>query len=198
MTLPDMLNDGSNIKLIKEETGGDAFYTADGKQIYEYYLQGALQNLPSNDKFEVKMVAYDAAGKEIKGVDYYDTSISTLKYDADNGDTGKIAYVQSPEPLNISKIEIKVLNPDGKTVFQKTIDFDMENMDLSGLDEKPTLTSTSSVDDNTSLSVNGNSVEYSDENGTFNATEENGVYHYKGNYKGMSYDYKLDKDGNPV
>lgn len=202
MTLPDMLNDGSNIKLVKEDTAGYAFYSG-GKEVYDYYIEGTLQNLPNNDNFEVKMVAYDTEGNQIRGVHDSPSSTSVLKYDADHGITGRVANIQSYEPLNISKVELLVYNPDGEVVFNQTLDFDMNNVDLSGLDEKPDTTttdddSTTISDENSTLSVDGQNINYEDVNGNLEVTVENGVYHYKGTYNGISYDYKLDKNGNPV
>lgn len=191
LVLPGMLNDGSNIKLIKEETGGEAFMSSSsGKPVYDYYIRGVLQNLPSDDSYEVKIVAYDQSGGEIKGVNYFPCSIESLRDAASDSEVSGIGTIESSTPLNISKIDVIVLNPDGEEVFKQTVDFDMNNFDISGLmSDNSTSTSTDS---------SGNSVSYSDENGSYTATEENGVYHYKGTYNGMSYDYKLDENGNFV
>lgn len=162
ITLPVVMNNGENIKLIKEKTSVDAFYDTDGIPRYTYIIEGILQNIPNNDGFTVETIPYGPDGKEIKGVNTDAMSSSILKMSADNGEPVIINCFSTSEFVNISEVDIVVTNPDGEVVFNQTIPFDMENADLSDLKKSPSTNSSDTFNssDNYSMYEEGDSLSY--------------------------------------
>lgn len=135
----DQTNEGKNITLIKESTSGYAFYSS-GKPVYNYAVSGVLKNIPQDSNgFTVRGTFYDESGKEV-GSDEND--LDYFEYYTENSDPTEIVCLQTHDLVDVNKIKIEILNPDGEIVFEKTLKYDMDKFDVSGLDE-------SSADDET-------------------------------------------------
>lgn len=140
----DETNQGLNISLVKESTSGYAFISSDGDEVYDYSLKGVLINIPSDSTgFTVRSTFLDDSGKSVGndeiGLDY-------LEYSTENSEPTTIASIQKDSFENISSVKIVILNPKGETVFEQTVDFDMDDFDLSRLDEKNETTANDSAD----------------------------------------------------
>lgn len=140
----DETNLGKNISIIKEYTGGYAYYSGN-KTVYNYGLSGVLKNIPmDSDGFTVHGTFYDGNGKVIKEKN---SDLDYFSYYTEKSNPTTIMDIQTYEFVNVSKIQITIMNPGGDVVFDETFDFDMDKFDLSRLDDKPTLEDTNSTDD---------------------------------------------------
>ena len=128
------INDDSNISLIKEETHGFVFVNNGSDPYYNFYVEGVLLNLPPNVKgYDLKTIFY---GEDNQFLYEDDASITWLAKDFERSEQGNIGVWQTQNPQNVSHVEIIVLNPLGETVFNETLQFDMNKFDYSGLKEK--------------------------------------------------------------
>ena len=140
----DETNEGRNITLVKESTSGYAFISSDGDEVYDYSLKGVLINIPSDSTgFTVRSTFLDDSGKSV-GKD--EISLDYLEYSTENSEPTTIASIQKDSFENISSVKIVILNHKGETVFEQTVDFDMDDFDLSRLDEKNETTANDSAD----------------------------------------------------
>lgn len=104
------------------------------KTVYQYDLKGVLKNIPKDSKgFTVRGTFYDNNGQVIKDVD---THLDYYSYYTEKSEPTSIASLQNYEFVNVSKIQLTIMNPDGNVVFDKSYDYDMDKFDLSGLDDK--------------------------------------------------------------
>ena len=140
----DETNEGKNISIIKESTSGYAFYSSN-KTVYNYDLIGVLKNIPIDSKgFTVHGTFYDENGKAIKETN---TDLDYFSYYTENSDPTTIVGIQTYEFVNVSEIQVTIMNPEGDVVFNETFDFNMDKFDLSKLDDKPDVEDTDSTDD---------------------------------------------------
>lgn len=178
----DETNEGKNISLIKESTSGYAFYSS-GKTVYQYDLRGVLKNIPEDSNgFTVRGTFYGDDGKSL-GEDEMD--LDYFEYSSENSNPESIVSLQKYEFVNVSEIQVTILNPDGDVVFDETFDYDMNEFDLSGLDDKPETdddnddletdyeSSSSFSDDDTSSSSSSSSSSM-----TFVASVNSDKFHY--------------------
>lgn len=130
----DQTNEGKNITLIKESTKGYAFYSSE-KPVYDYSVSGVLKNIPKDSNgFTVRGTFYDESGKEV-GSD--ESDLDYFEYYTENSDPTQIVGIQTHEMVNIDKVKIEILNPEGEIVFEKTVKYNMDKFDASGLDDSP-------------------------------------------------------------
>lgn len=125
-------NDGGNITLIKEKINGYA-YESDGKIYSSYYIEGVLKNLPKDLKdYDLRGTFYDEDGKFI----YEDRGyLEYIKDSSDKSEPTLLASCYCDGLRNLSYVDLELRDPNGKVVFNKTIDYNMDQMDLSGLKE---------------------------------------------------------------
>lgn len=125
-------NDDTNITLNNVETFGHTFVSSDNQEYYYYNLKGVFKNLPSNlHDYTLKSTFYGTDGEYL-----HQTTAYNLGSIAENPSMYNIANWESTKYYNVSKIELIITNPDGNIVFNETYDFNMEKMDLTGLDKK--------------------------------------------------------------
>ena len=130
----DQTNEGKDITLIKESTDGEAYYSS-GKPIYDYSVSGVFKNIPKDSTgFTVQGTFFDESDKEVGSAEM---DLDYFEYYTENSDPTEIVNLQTHELVNVSKVEIEILNPDGEVVFEKTVDYDMDKFDLSDLDDEP-------------------------------------------------------------
>lgn len=125
--------DIQNITLIKENTYGFTFVN-DGVPYYNYELEGVFKNLPDDPKgYQMKASYYDTDNKFVK--DYEDDYLSTVFHFSKDSQPFTLGSIQTNEFHNISYIQLEITDPEGDLVFNESVDFNMEKMDLSGLDK---------------------------------------------------------------
>ena len=94
------------------------------KTVYQYDLKGVLKNIPKDSKgFTVRGTFYDNNGQVIKDVD---THLDYYSYYTEKSEPTSIASLQNYEFVNVSKIQLTIMNPDGNVVFDKSYDYDMD------------------------------------------------------------------------
>ena len=130
-------DDDTNITLIRVDASGRGYWAyGSNDPYYHYEVEGVFKNLPSNlQGYDLKAIFYDENGKFVHegGLD-----IESIAKDSLNNEITEIAGFGVYNTMyNISHIEITIDNPDGEIVFNQTIEFDMDKMDLSSLDHKP-------------------------------------------------------------
>ncbi len=76
---------------------------------------------------------YDTDGKFVK--DYEDDYLSTVFSFSKDSQPFTLGSIQTNEFHNISHIQLEITDPEGELVFNESVDFNMEKMDLSGLDK---------------------------------------------------------------
>ena len=125
-------DDGGNITLIKEKINGYA-YESDGKIYSSYYIEGVLKNLPKNLKdYDLRGTFYDEDGKFI----YEDRGyLEYIKESSDKSEPTLLASCYCDGLRNLSYVELELRDSNGKVVFNQTIDYNMDQMDLSELKE---------------------------------------------------------------
>ena len=122
----DETNEGKNISIIKESTSGYAFYSSN-KTVYNYDLIGVLKNIPMDSEgFTVHGKFYDGNGKVIKE---RNSDLDYFSYYTEKSDPTTIVGIQTYEFVNISKIQVTIMNPGGDVVFDESYDFDMDKFD---------------------------------------------------------------------
>lgn len=127
-------DDQQNITLIKVNAYGFTFVN-DGVPFYNYYLDGVFTNLEGDFQgYDMKARFIDENGSLVK--EYHDDYMRYLFSNSEKSQTSTIASIQTNEFYNVSYIQLEILDPNGTTVFNDTVDFDMAKMDLSGLKEK--------------------------------------------------------------
>jgi len=125
-------NDDTNITLNNVETSGYTFVSSTNQEYYYYNLQGVFKNLPSDlHDYTLKSRYYGTNGEYL-----HQTTSNNLNGIAENPSMYYIAHWEATRYYNVSKIELNIFNPDGNIVFNETYDFNMEKMDLTGLDKK--------------------------------------------------------------
>ena len=133
-------NDSTNITLIRIDAYGRGYWAYGSNDPYYHYgVEGVFKNLPSNlQGYDLKASFYDENGKFVHegGLDIEDIAEDSQK----NEITEIAGFGVYNTMYNISYIEITIDNPQGDIVFNQTIEFDMEKMDLSSLDHKPSNT----------------------------------------------------------
>ena len=124
------VNDNKNITLIKEKISGYA-YLSDGKPYYSYYVEGVIKNLPRDiHEYDLRGTFYDDKGKFI----YEDPGyLEFIKEYSDKSEPTILASCYDDDLRNLSYVELELKDPNGNVVFNKTINYDMDKMDLSGL-----------------------------------------------------------------
>ena len=124
------VNDNKNITLIKEKISGYA-YLSDGKPYYSYYVEGVIKNLPRDiHEYDLRGTFYDDKGKFI----YEDPGyLEFIKEYSDKSEPTILASCYDDDLRNLSYVESELKDPNGNVVFNKTINYDMDKMDLSGL-----------------------------------------------------------------
>ncbi len=126
-------NDSQNITLIKENTYGFTFVN-DGVPFYNYELEGVFKNLPDDPKgYQMKASYYDTEGNFIK--DYEDDYLSTVFHFSKDSQPFTLGSIQTNDFYNVSHIQLEITDPNGDLVFNESVDFNMEKMDLSGLEK---------------------------------------------------------------
>lgn len=133
-------NDDTNITLIRIDASGEGYWAyGSNNPYYRYEVDGVFKNLPSDlQGYNLKANFYDENGKFVHegGLD-----IEDIAKDSANNEITEIAGFGVYNTMyNISYIEIIIDNPNGEIVFNQTIEFDMDKMDLSSLDHKPSNT----------------------------------------------------------
>ena len=125
-------SDGGNITLIKEKINGYA-YLNDGKPYYSYYVDGVIKNLPRDiHEYELKGTFYDDKGKFIYEDQGY---LEFIKECSDKSEPSLLVSCYTDDLRNLSYVQLELKDPNGDIVFNETIDYDMDKMDLSGLKE---------------------------------------------------------------
>lgn len=126
--------ESQNITLIKEYTHGYAFLNDKGDAVYNYDLKGVFKNLPEDFKgYELKTTYYDENDNYIaEEVNSYMKNVFKSSKDSQPSFLG--AY-QTHDFVNVSRIQLEMTNPNGTIVFNESVDFDMDKMDLSGLEK---------------------------------------------------------------
>lgn len=125
-------NDSKNITLIKEKINGYA-YESEGKTYYSYYLEGVIKNLPRNIKdYDLRGTFYDENGKYIYEDQGY---LDYIKESSDKSVPTILASCYTQDLRNLSYVQLELKDPNGNVVFNKTINYDMDKMDYSGLKE---------------------------------------------------------------
>lgn len=128
----DDSNDGYDISLIKQSTNGSSVNSG-GKTVYQYNLNGILKNIPRNsDGFTVVGTFYDDG--EI--VDEDEVDLTDLVEFSEDSEVTSIVSIQMNEKVNITDVELSVLNPDGAVVYEESFDFDMSDFTSSGFTGK--------------------------------------------------------------
>lgn len=123
-----------NITLIKVNAYGFTFVN-DGVPFYNYQLEGVLTNLKGDYQgYDLNARFYDANDSLLK--EYHNNYMKYIFANSENSQTNTIVSLQTNEFYNVSYIQLEILDPNGTTVFNDTVDFDMAKMDLSGLKEK--------------------------------------------------------------
>lgn len=178
-----------NITLIKNETSGKAYISSyDNQPRYNYYLDGDFKNLPSNlEGYELKSTFY---GENNSFIHTYDPDLKdVIEYPS----SYHVAYFEAHKFYNITKIEVTIYNPDGEVVFNQTYDFDMNKIDLTGLDYTPTpISSDSSSGSISSSSDSGNAnINYD-----IDADDNSAHYSVEGEIDGKSYNYDVNYNYN--
>ena len=206
----DQSNEGRNISLIKESTSGYAFYS-DDKPVYQYDLTGVLKNIPEDqDGFTVRGTFYDddhsVIKKDERDLDYF-------SYSTENSDPTTIASIQTNDFFNVSEIQITIMNPDGDVVFDEKFDYDMDEFDLSGLDDKPEaeednesedldFDSDLDTDDGSSTVSSLTDEDYEDDSSSSSSSSSSGTYVASANsdkfhYPSCSHAHRI-KDSNKI
>ena len=123
-------NDGGNITLIKEKINGYAS-NYDNKTSYSYYVEGVLKNLPRDiHEYDLRTTFYDEDGKFMYEDQGY---LKFIKEYSDKSEPTILASCYSDDLRNLSYVELELRDPNGDIVFNKTLDYDMDKMVLSGL-----------------------------------------------------------------
>ena len=123
-------SDSKNITLIKEKITGYA-YESDGKPYYSYYLEGVIKNLPRNIKdYDLRCTFYDEDGRYIYEDQGY---LEYIKESSDKSTPTILGSCYTQDLRNLSYVKLELKDPNGKIVLNRTIDYDMDKMDLSGL-----------------------------------------------------------------
>lgn len=124
-------NDDTNIKLIKAETSGYVFVNNGSDPYYNYYLDGVLLNLPSNiEGYDLKTIFYGENNEFLHEDDGY------LEWMVDSfakSEQDLLGSWQTQDPKNVSKIEVIIIDPQGETIFNETVKYDMDKFDYSRL-----------------------------------------------------------------
>lgn len=122
--------DSKNITLIKEKINGYA-YESDGKIYSSYYLEGVIKNLPKDVKdYDLRGTFYDEDGKYIYEDQGY---LDYIKESSDESTPTLLASCYTEDLRNLSYVKLELRDPNGNIVLNRTIDYDMDKMDLSGL-----------------------------------------------------------------
>lgn len=125
--------ESQNITLIKENAYGFTFVN-DGVPFYNYRIDGVITNLPDDfEGYDLIAGYYDKDGNLLE--EYRDDYMKYIFSSSKKSQTDNIASIQTNEFLNVSYIQLEILNPNGTSIFNDTVEFDMAKMDLSGLDE---------------------------------------------------------------
>lgn len=125
--------ESQNITLIKENAYGFTFVN-DGVPFYNYRLDGVITNLPDDfEGYDLIAGYYDKDGNLLE--EYRDDYMKYIFSSSKKSQTDNIASIQTNEFLNVSYIQLEILNPNGTSIFNDTVEFDMAKMDLSGLDD---------------------------------------------------------------
>lgn len=198
----DQTNEGKNISLIKESTRGYAFYSSN-KTVYNYDLNGVLINIPKDPKgFTVHGKFYDENGGVVKESEM---DLDYFTYYTENSDPTTIAGIQTYDFVNVSEIEVKIMNPYGEVVFDETFKFNMNEFDLSRLDDKPEANDENDTG-NDNLNANSSSTnsfaDSSDDSSTSSSSSSGMTYvasakSNKFHYPSCSYAKKI-KDSNKI
>ena len=183
----DQTNEGKNITLIKESTSGYAFYSS-GKPVYNYAASGVFKNIPQDSNgFTVRGTFYDESGKEVGSDESY---LEYFEYSTENSDPTEIVCLQTHDMVDVNKIKIEILNPDGEIVFEKTLKYDMDKFDVSGLDDSSTDDETNDTEEDldsdydSSSSLTDDSDDYSSSSSssssgaTYVASSNSDKFHY--------------------
>ncbi len=121
-------NNGNNITLIKENVKGQA-YLSEGKPVCYYHVDGVLKNLPNNiEGYDLKGTFYDENGKYIGENNAY---MKFVKEDSDRSELSTLVSCYTNGVKNLSYVELEMTGPNGNIIFNKTLNYDMEKMDLS-------------------------------------------------------------------
>lgn len=181
-------NSDDNITLIKNETSGYASVTEGEDPNYYYYVDGVLKNLPNNlQGYDLKTIFYAENGTflhEDEG------NIRYIAVDSAKSEQSTIGYWCTQDPVNISYVEIIIINPDGEIVFNQTMNYDMEKFDYSRLNHPY---SPSSSSDSTSSSSGSDSANV---NYDINSDGKTAHYSVEGEVDGKKYNYEADYNYN--
>ena len=127
------VNDNKNITLIKEKISGYA-YLSDGKPYYSYYVEGVIKNLPRDiHEYDLRGTFYDDKGKFIYEDQGY---LEFIKEYSDKSEPTLLVSCYDNDLRNLSYVELELKDPNGNVVFNKTINYNMDKMDLSGLKDE--------------------------------------------------------------
>lgn len=123
--------DSKNITLIKEKITGYAYEDSDGKPYYSFYLEGVIKNLPRNIKdYDLRCTFYDEDDRYIYEDQGY---LEFIKEYSDKSEPTILGSCYTEDLRNLSYVKLELKGPDGNIVLNRTIDYDMDKMDLSGL-----------------------------------------------------------------
>ena len=118
----------NNITLIKENVKGQA-YLSDGKPICYYHVDGVLKNLPDNiEGYDLKGTFYDENNKYIGE---NNAMMRFVKEDSDKSELSTLVTCYTHGVKNLSYVELEMTDPNGNVILNKTLNYDMEKMDLS-------------------------------------------------------------------
>lgn len=124
--------ESKNITLIKEKITGYA-YESDGKTYYSYYLEGVIKNLPNNIKdYDLRGTFYDEEGNYIYEDQGY---LEYIKESSDKSTPTLLVSCYTEDLRNLSYVQLELKDPNGSIVLNKTIPYDMNKMDTTGLKE---------------------------------------------------------------
>lgn len=122
--------DSKNITLIKEKINGYA-YESEGKNYTSYYLEGVIKNLPKDiDDYDLRGTFYDEKGRYIYEDQGY---LDYIKESSDKSTPSLLASCYCEGFRNLSYVQLELKDSNGDIVFNETIDYNMDKMDLSGL-----------------------------------------------------------------
>ena len=127
----DETNEGRNISLVKESTGGYA-YISSGEEVYYYYVNGVFINIPRDSTgFTIRTTFLDEDGKRLGT---RDGNLHYFEYSTEKSYIRTIGWMSKPSLVNVSEVEIVILNPRGENVFNQTLEFYMDEFALSKID----------------------------------------------------------------
>lgn len=149
----------NEITLTQESTGGVCDIYDDGDTITTYSTVGILKGLPDNvENYVLKTAIYDRNGKLIDE-EKDDYSLEFIADSSKQSEIDIIGDISIEGFKNVSLMELTIVNPDGKVVFEKNVTFAMENVTIEHINETEETVS----DDNENIDYDNPGNPYNDD-----------------------------------